>query len=129
MRGSPAVLVILPKLGFVKPVTGFPRWVAFSALNASKRYSTLPCSPMNGRRHPLANEVSIFAKPGPIKTLRPRVPKVFGAGLTKRVVSKYAFSIWPLERPVSRIGEPDPIRSARAEPAPAVGLLEAPMLN
>ena len=31
-------------------------------------------SPMNGRRQPLANDVSIFAKPGPNRMLRPRVP-------------------------------------------------------
>ena len=43
MRGSPAVPVIFPKFGFVRPVTGLARWVAFSALNASNRYSILPC--------------------------------------------------------------------------------------
>src|SRR5436853_7261032 len=42
MRGSPSVPVIFPKLGFVRPVTGLDRCVAFARLKASKRYSILP---------------------------------------------------------------------------------------
>src|SRR5207249_2850161 len=121
IRGSPSVESRFPKLEFVMPVLGWLKFVLFITLNASKRNWPNPTSPRNGSRKPLTMDAAILAKPGPSRTFRPKVPKVLGAGLRTRVVSKYSATFSPLLRPLGSTGFPSPIKSTRAPEMPASG--------
>src|SRR5262249_1424176 len=80
MRGSPSVLVILPKFELVREVFGSPRFVRLNVLKASNRNCVLKRSPSIARGNDRTIETSKFANPGPSSAFRPSVPTPFAPG-------------------------------------------------
>src|SRR5215471_8281693 len=91
IRGSPA-LVIRPKLGDPNVVPGLPRGAWLNKLKYSARYCSRRCLVI---RMFFSTEKLTLKLPGPIRMLRPALPKVPRAAGTNELVANHCATRCP----------------------------------
>ena len=92
--------MILPKVLFPIVALGWPSCGRLNRLKNSVRNDNLaPSRKCKGKARD--TPISVLAKPGPRRTLRPRAPKVPATAWATADVSKYRATFWPRLPPVT----------------------------